>query len=170
MPRADSSGRGSRKSGAGAILSGLNQPSGVVIALETRELADRHVAAAVMSIKPLPGNVVAQIKSSTVITSLNGVAYGLVQNSLDAQASRINLSVDYRRGNCTVEDNGQGIPPLDFHEDGGLGKLYCTFETPVMLVPPSHRSCVCQIPQNTRPALIVTVDMVPFWHPSGRCL
>jgi DNA mismatch repair protein MLH3 len=140
LPRADFSGRVSRKSGAGAILSGLNQPSGVVIALETRELADRHVATAAMSIKPLPGNVVAQIKSSTVITSLNGVAYGLVQNSLDAQASRINLSVDYRRGNCTVEDNGQGIPPLYFHEDGGLGKLYCTCDAHVMLFPPSHRS------------------------------
>ncbi|KAK0740439.1 hypothetical protein B0T18DRAFT_331574 [Schizothecium vesticola] len=83
-----------------------------------------------MSIKPLPRNVVAQIKSSTVITSLNDVAYGLVQNSLDAQASRINLSVDYRRGNCTVEDNGQGIPPQDFQEDGGLGKLYYTSRYP----------------------------------------
>lgn len=111
----------------------------MVTTSETCELADRHVATAVMSIKPVPGNVVAQIKSSTVITSLNGVAYGLVQNSLDAQASRINLSIDYRRGNCTVEDNGQGIPPVDFHEGGGLGKLYCTFDALAGLFPSSHR-------------------------------
>lgn len=137
----------------------------MVIAFETRELAVRHVATAVMSIKPLPGDVVAQIKSSTIITSLNGVAYGLVQNSLDAQASRINLSIDYRRGNSTVEDNGQGIPPLDFHEGGGLGKLYCSFDAPLMLFPPSHSSSISQIPQDIRPDLTVMVDTVPSWPP-----
>ena len=78
-----------------------------------------------MSIRPLPADVVAQIKSSTVITSLNGVVCGLAQNALDAAATRVSLSVDYRRGNCTIEDDGLGIPPLDFQEDGGLGKLYC---------------------------------------------
>lgn len=137
----------------------------MVINSQTFELADRHVAAAAMSIKPLPGDVVAQIKSSTVITSLNGVAFGLVQNSLDAQASIINLSIDYRRGNCTVEDNGQGIPPLDFHEGGGLGTLYCTFDAHLMLFPPSHRSSTCQIPRDILPKLTVMVDTAPFWHP-----
>ena len=104
----------------------LSLKASLVFVLQLANLADRHVASATaMSIKPLPGDVVAQIKSSAVITSLNGVAYGLVQNSLDAGATKINLSIEYRRGNCTVEDNGQGIPPLDFQEDGGLGKLYC---------------------------------------------
>lgn len=78
-----------------------------------------------MSIKQLPADVITQIKSSVVITALNGVVYGLVQNSLDASASRITVSVDYSRGNCTVEDDGTGIPPSDFCSDGGLGKLYC---------------------------------------------
>lgn len=78
-----------------------------------------------MSIKPLPGDVVAQIKSSVVITSLNNVITGLITNSLDAQATRINASVDYARGNCSVEDNGIGIPPSEFREDGGLGQLHC---------------------------------------------
>ncbi|KAH7635962.1 putative MLH3 protein [Sordaria sp. MPI-SDFR-AT-0083] len=83
-----------------------------------------------MSIQPLPGDVVAQIKSSAVITSLNGVVDGLLRNSLDAGATKINISIDYSRGNCSVEDNGLGIPPACFREDGGLGKLYYTSRYP----------------------------------------
>lgn len=75
-------------------------------------------------IRPLPAEVVAQIKSSTAITSLSGVVTGLVENSLDAGARRIEISVDFRRGQCTVEDDGSGIPPLDFSNNGGLGKPY----------------------------------------------
>ncbi|KAM7203942.1 hypothetical protein V8F33_001913 [Rhypophila sp. PSN 637] len=83
-----------------------------------------------MSIQPLPGDVVAQIKSSIIITSLNGVVSGLLQNSLDARASRINVSVDYARGNCSVEDDGLGILPASFHRSGGLGQLYYTSRYP----------------------------------------
>ena len=78
-----------------------------------------------MSIKRLPGDVAAQIKSSATVTSLNSAVCGLLKNSLDANASRVNITVDYRRGNCSVEDNGCGIPPAEFWEDGGLGKPYC---------------------------------------------
>lgn len=78
-----------------------------------------------MSIKPLPGDVVAQIKSSVVITSLNNVTCGLIKNSLDAEAAKINVTVDYSRGNCSIEDNGNGISPSEFKEDGGLGQLHC---------------------------------------------
>ena len=78
-----------------------------------------------MSIKQLPPDVVAQIKSSIAITSLNSAILGLLQNSLDARAVQINISVDYRRGNCSVEDNGLGIPPTEFSEGSGLGKLHC---------------------------------------------
>lgn len=78
-----------------------------------------------MSIKRLPEDVAAQIKSSVVISSLNTVVYGLVKNSLDAEASKVNIFVDYRRGNCSVEDDGYGIPPADFRQEDGLGKLHC---------------------------------------------
>lgn len=78
-----------------------------------------------MSIKQLPSDVVAQIKSSIAITSLNSVVLGLVKNSLDARSSKINISVDYRKGNCSVEDNGLGIAPAEFLVDGALGKLHC---------------------------------------------
>ncbi|KAJ4421288.1 DNA mismatch repair protein [Gnomoniopsis sp. IMI 355080] len=83
-----------------------------------------------MSIKPLPGDVVAQIKSSVTISSLNSVVTGLIANSLDAEATKINISVDYSRGNCSIEDNGIGIPPSEFKEDGALGQLHCTSKFP----------------------------------------
>ncbi|KAF7946193.1 hypothetical protein EAE96_009196 [Botrytis aclada] len=77
-----------------------------------------------MSIQPLPSDVIAQIKSSSTITTLNGVVFELVKNCLDACCSRIDIDVDYSRGSCTVEDNGLGILPSEFGENGGLGKLY----------------------------------------------
>ncbi|KAF7931099.1 uncharacterized protein EAE97_009308 [Botrytis byssoidea] len=77
-----------------------------------------------MSIQPLPSDVIAQIKSSSTITTLNGVIFELVKNCLDASCSRIEIDVDYSRGSCIVEDNGLGILPSEFGENGGLGKLY----------------------------------------------
>ncbi|CAD0095111.1 unnamed protein product [Aureobasidium vineae] len=78
------------------------------------------------TILPLPKDVIVQIKSSTTITSLNQVILGLFENSLDAQATKIDVSVDFRRGGCTVEDNGIGILPSEFRETGGLGRIYHT--------------------------------------------
>lgn len=77
------------------------------------------------SILPLPDDVVAQITSSTAIVSLTGVVLELLKNSLDAKATRVDAAVDFARGGCVVEDNGLGISPLEFAQDGGLGKLYC---------------------------------------------
>ena len=77
-----------------------------------------------MSIQPLPPDVVAQIKSSITITSLNVVVCELVQNSLDANAKKVDISVDYSKGNCSVEDDGLGILPSEFQTTGHLGKLY----------------------------------------------
>jgi hypothetical protein len=89
-----------------------------------------------MSIQPLPLDVIAQIKSSTTITSLNGVVIELVKNSLDAESTKIDINVDYGRGGCVVEDDGQGILPTEFSENGGLGKLY----RELMLPKPSNHS------------------------------
>ena len=77
-----------------------------------------------MSIQPLPPAVIAQIKSSTTITNLNSVVTGLLKNSLDAGSKKIDINVDYGRGGCVVEDDGLGILPSEFGENGGLGKLY----------------------------------------------
>ena len=75
-------------------------------------------------IRPLPPEVAQQINSSTAIPSLNSVILGLVENSLDARASQISVEIDYQYGSCTVEDNGLGIPPSEFADDGGLGKSH----------------------------------------------
>lgn len=76
------------------------------------------------SILPLPPEVAAQIKSSTSIPSLGSVVLGLVANSLDAGASKIDVDLDFSRGAATVEDDGLGIPPQEFRDTGGLGKLH----------------------------------------------
>ena len=79
------------------------------------------------AILPLPEGVVAQIKSSTAIVSLTGTVLELLKNALDAEASRIEATVDFARGGCSVEDNGLGIAPSGFRDGGGLGQLHCTY-------------------------------------------
>jgi hypothetical protein len=83
-----------------------------------------EVRGSTSAILPLPTEVAAQIKSSATITSLTFAILGLIQNSLDAQATKIDIDVDFRRGGCIVEDDGLGILPNEFGENGGLGKLY----------------------------------------------
>lgn len=78
------------------------------------------------AIQRLPEEVAAQIKSSATLTSLEDVIVGLLKNSLDAGSRRIDISVDFSRGACTVEDDGCGITPEEFLETGGLGKAFRT--------------------------------------------
>ena len=78
-------------------------------------------------ILPLPPDVVAQIKSSTAIVSLTDVALELLKNALDAGATTIEATVDFARGGCSIDDDGWGIASLEFKEEGGLGKLYCSY-------------------------------------------
>ncbi|KAG8527912.1 uncharacterized protein KY384_006828 [Bacidia gigantensis] len=73
-------------------------------------------------ILPLPQDVAAQIKSSATIASLTSVVIGLLENALDANAKKIEIEVDYSRGACIVEDDGHGIQPKEFREQGGLGR------------------------------------------------
>ncbi|KAJ6108017.1 hypothetical protein N7523_009340 [Penicillium sp. IBT 18751x] len=75
-------------------------------------------------IRQLPPDVVAKIKSSTAITNLNGVIIELAKNSLDANAHTVLVSVDFKRGSCIVEDDGEGIRPDEFGSTGGLGKAH----------------------------------------------
>ncbi|KAE8321678.1 hypothetical protein BDV39DRAFT_185383 [Aspergillus sergii] len=77
-------------------------------------------------IEPLPPEVVAKLESSTSITHLNGVIVGLVKNALDANAHTVSVMVDFQRGGCKVDDNGDGILPTEFKPDGGLGKAHHT--------------------------------------------
>lgn len=78
----------------------------------------------VPSIQPLPSEVVAQLKSSISISHLNGVVLELLKNSLDADAQTVSINVDFQKGGCVVEDDGQGILPAEFLEGGNLAKLH----------------------------------------------
>ncbi|KAL8688201.1 MAG: hypothetical protein Q9218_005831, partial [Villophora microphyllina] len=78
------------------------------------------------SIRPLPDDVAAQIKSSTTVPSLENVVVELSKNALDAGCRRIDIVVDFSRGACTVEDDGLGISPEEFLDTGGLGKAFHT--------------------------------------------
>ncbi|KAJ6085860.1 hypothetical protein N7486_010141 [Penicillium sp. IBT 16267x] len=77
-------------------------------------------------IQALPPDVAAKIKSSISITDLNGVILELVKNALDANASTVHISVDFKRGGCIVEDDGDGIRSVEFESTGGLGKAHHT--------------------------------------------
>ncbi|KAL9119900.1 MAG: hypothetical protein Q9187_003546 [Circinaria calcarea] len=77
-------------------------------------------------IRRLPAEVAAQIKSSTLIPSLSNAVLGLLDNALDSGARNIDIAVDFRRGVCTVEDDGLGIHAVEFGEAGGLGVPYHT--------------------------------------------
>ncbi|KAJ5881740.1 uncharacterized protein N7529_000412 [Penicillium soppii] len=77
-------------------------------------------------IQALPSDVIAKIKSSTSIVHLTGVILELVKNALDANAHTVFITVDFKRGGCIVEDDGDGIPPIEFGAAGGLGKAHYT--------------------------------------------
>lgn len=92
-------------------------------------------------IRPLPSDVVAKIKSSTSITHLNGVIVELVKNSLDADAHSVSVTVDFQRGSCIVEDDGEGVPVTEFEPNGGLGKAHRMSLTYILFLSLSYMGC-----------------------------
>jgi DNA mismatch repair protein MLH3 len=105
----------------------LRQKRKIISASSTDHSARSHqseLSEDARTILPLPAEVIAQIKSSATINSLTSVILGLVQNSLDADASKITVEVDFGKGDCLVEDDGLGIAPGEFGVEGGLGRLY----------------------------------------------
>lgn len=119
-----------------------------------------------MSIQPLPEDVIAQIKSSTTITSLNGVVCGLFKNSLDAGATKITVKIDYARGNCSVEDNGAGLLPTEFASGGGLGKLHCTLDISKTLHYVARKLTLLQILHASQHTRLIMEAVEHFWHRS----
>jgi DNA mismatch repair protein MLH3 len=87
------------------------------------------------AIRPLSPESQAQIRSSVVITSLNDVIIGLLENALDAGATSVNIRLDYVKGYCSIIDNGAGISAAEFAAEGRLGSLHCTSK-----LDPSHRT------------------------------
>lgn len=118
------------------------------------------------SIQPLPADVVAQIKSSATIVSLAHVLLELLKNALDAGAATIDATVDFGRGGCSVEDDGLGIAPVEFRDEGGLGKLYCPPPCPQFVQAQAHSY---QAPRSTFQKMRTLAAMAPFWLHSPPC-
>ncbi|ORY75708.1 hypothetical protein BCR35DRAFT_306246 [Leucosporidium creatinivorum] len=66
-------------------------------------------AATARPIAPLPATTTSLLRSTLVIPSLPAALIELVQNALDAQSSRIDVTVDLDRWTIKCEDNGLGI-------------------------------------------------------------
>ncbi|MEN9210860.1 MAG: ATP-binding protein, partial [Thermostichus sp. DG02_2_bins_29] len=62
------------------------------------------------TIQPLPPERIAQMAAGEVIDSLAAAVRELVENAIDAQATRIQVEVWPQCWQIRVGDNGQGIP------------------------------------------------------------
>lgn len=80
-----------------------------------------------LPISPLPLATTSLLRSTLVIPSLPSLLVELVQNSLDARATQINLGVDLDRWTIKCEDNGSGIAWSDLSKVGG--ERYWTSKT-----------------------------------------
>lgn len=72
-------------------------------------------------ITTLPAETSSLLRSTVIIPSLPSILTELVQNSLDAGATAINVAVDLARWSIKVEDNGRGIADISL-----LAQRYCT--------------------------------------------
>jgi DNA mismatch repair protein MLH3 len=61
------------------------------------------------SLFPLDSETRSKIRSTQILTSIPQIISELVQNSLDANASHINIGVDISEWECWVRDDGCGI-------------------------------------------------------------
>lgn len=69
------------------------------------------------------------LRSSVVLTSLPQIVHELVENSLDAEASNIEVAINTEDWECSVQDDGRGLSKNDLNEiavgicEGGCGEL-----------------------------------------------
>ena len=57
----------------------------------------------------LPAATRSKLRSTQILTSLPQIISELLQNSLDAGATQVDIGVDCEGWSCWVRDNGQGI-------------------------------------------------------------
>lgn len=84
----------------------------------------------------LPLSTQSQLRSTQILTSLTQVLSELIQNSLDAKATQIEVGVDCEGWECWVRDNGVGIKKDDLSLLAKVGRYgmftltrYCQFYT-----------------------------------------
>lgn len=82
------------------------------------------------SLKQLSVETRAKLRSAQLLTSLPQVVSELLQNSLDAGASQVDIGVDCEEWSCWVRDNGAGISKAGLtmigkgSEEGRYSKSY----------------------------------------------
>lgn len=64
-------------------------------------------------LQQLPSHTQAKLRSTQILVSLPQIISELVQNSLDADASQIDIGVDCEDWSCWVRDDGRGISKAD---------------------------------------------------------
>ncbi|KAI0638404.1 hypothetical protein C8Q77DRAFT_1276186 [Trametes polyzona] len=61
-------------------------------------------------IVPLPSSTQSRLRSTQILTSLPQLVSELIQNALDAGARTVDVSLDPEEWECSVRDDGHGIP------------------------------------------------------------
>jgi DNA mismatch repair protein MLH3 len=88
------------------------------------------------SIERLPEDTRSKLRSTQILTSLPQIVSELLQNSLDADATHIDVGIDLKEWMCWVKDDGHGISKegLEKLGQGEGGRYRSSFEI---------RSCRC---------------------------
>ncbi|KAG0671529.1 DNA mismatch repair protein [Maudiozyma exigua] len=72
----------------------------------------------VSSIKNLPSDVLNKLQSQVHVPTLSSAINELIQNSIDANASSINVVIDTQTLSFQITDDGEGISPSDMTQIG----------------------------------------------------
>lgn len=80
---------------------------------------------------PLSSETQSQLRSTQILTSLPQIISELVQNSLDAKATRIEVGVDVVQWECWIKDDGTGISKagMQILAQGSLAGRYGEWQT-----------------------------------------
>lgn len=75
----------------------------------------------------LPHETRTKLRSTQIVTSLPQIVSELVQNSLDANAKHIDVSINCSEWTCTVHDDGHGLSKngMEILAKGGEEGRYC---------------------------------------------
>lgn len=77
----------------------------------------------------------AKIRSTQILTTLPQIVSELIQNSLDAKASHIDVGLDSDNWMCWVRDDGLGITKQDLEAlaSDGSDMRYCKYPPPILI-------------------------------------
>lgn len=74
---------------------------------------NKREAIAMSRVHKMPTEAIDLLLSSRRVSSRESICRELIYNSLDAEATSINVSINTRTGSLEVQDDGHGIPPAD---------------------------------------------------------